>query len=202
MLSAASTEPRTPKNSIRATTRFRRCPGFSRNTMNPRRKTRPPNERLSVVSSVIEVIRLPPAPGSPGPTRSGSRLARRDAWILQPVLRPHGLRVALRRLPLPPARHHPRRDSAADVELPGHGDPPRTQRRHQIVEYPVRHLLEEMALVPERPEVELERFQLNAQPVGNIAHHDRPEIGLSGHRAQGGVLRADVPDDVVAIRRG
>src|SRR5215468_2578013 len=72
-------------------------------------------------------------------------------------------------------RDHRGPDSAADVELADHGQAPRLQRLHQFVEDLVGRLLEEMALVTERPEVELERLELDAEPVRRVEDDDGAE---------------------------
>src|SRR6185436_16074094 len=91
--------------------------------------------------------------------------------------------------------------AAPDVEAALHPEPPRRERAHEVVEDLVRHLLEEMALVAERPDVELERLQLHAQPVGHVADDDGAEVRLARDRAQRRVLRTDVADPVVALGR-
>src|SRR6478609_2383911 len=77
----------------------------------------------------------------------------------------------------------------------------RLRRGRQVVEDAVGDGLVESAFVAERPDVELERFQLNALAIGNVVEHQRGEVGLPGHRAQAGELRDLHVDPVVAPRR-
>src|SRR4051812_15312652 len=52
-------------------------------------------------------------------------------------------------------------DAAPDVPDGLHRHAPRRQSGHQVVEYPVGDVLVEVALVPEAPQVELERLELD-----------------------------------------
>src|SRR5437867_677879 len=67
---------------------------------------------------------------------------------------------------------HDRADAAADVELAGDGDAAGGDGLHDVVEDDVGHVLVEVPLVAERPEVELERLQLDALLVGHIADRE------------------------------
>src|SRR5262249_42528878 len=75
-----------------------------------------------------------------------------------------------RRLEIGPlAVGHPdlRLDSPAHGEIAHHLQPSRAGGGHEIVHDPVRHVPVEGALVAIRPEVELERLQLDEMGVGN-----------------------------------
>jgi hypothetical protein len=93
-----------------------------------------------------------------------------------------------------------RRDAAADIESSFDADAARGHGGHQIVEDAVRDGLVERALVAIRPQVDLPRLQLDAQPIGHVLHPDRREVRLSRLGAKAGELRAVEPDEVVALR--
>src|SRR5205085_7750748 len=90
----------------------------------------------------------------------------------------------------------------ADVEVALHFDEARVERGDEVVGDPVRDRLVERPLVAEGPEVELERLQLHAALVGDVADADRGEVGLPGDRAEAGELGGFEVDLVVARRRG
>src|SRR5690349_5738026 len=93
--------------------------------------------------------------------------------------------------------NHHRMDAAAHREVPFDAHPPRREGAHQIVEHAVDHRLVEVPLVAERPEVELERLELDAFLVGHVADAEGGEVGLTGHRAEAGELRAIEADFVI-----
>src|SRR5205085_3612729 len=69
------------------------------------------------------------------------------------------------------------------------------------VEDAVRHRLVESAFVAIEPDVELQRFQLDAQLVRNVVEHQRREVRLSGHRTDAGELRNLHVDPVITAAR-
>src|SRR5262245_17851535 len=81
-------------------------------------------------------------------------------------------------------------DAAADPEITHHGHAARPDRGHQVVEDAVGDVLVEVSLVAERPEVELQRLQLDAQARRDVLDADGREVRLPGPRAQAGELRA------------
>ena len=112
---------------------------------------------------------------------------------------------------VPPARKprrlavldlHLRLDPAAHVEVALHLQEARRQRGDQIVGDAVRHRLVERSLVAERPEVELERLQLDAERLRDVADADRGEVGLSRHGTEASELRRFEGDLVVAAGVG
>src|SRR5439155_6092350 len=129
--------------------------------------------------------------GAAAARRSG---ARRGGSLA----RGSGGRLDLRTLAV--GRAHLGLDPAAHVEVPDHLDPARLGGRHEVVQNPVRHVLVERALVPVRPEVELERLELDQVLVGHVADADRREIGLAGPGAGTGELRHRHRDLVVPLR--
>src|SRR5690349_19746605 len=71
---------------------------------------------------------------------------------------------------------HGRRDAAAHPELADHRDLRRRDRGHQVVADLVGHRLVERALVAVAPQVELQRFELDAELVGRVVDLDRREV--------------------------
>jgi hypothetical protein len=95
-----------------------------------------------------------------------------------------------------------RMDPAADGEVSHHRDAARREQRDEVVEDPVGHRLVEVPFAAKRPQVELQAFELDAAPVGNVADADGREIRLPCHRAQAGELRAVEVDLVVTLGIG
>src|SRR3990172_183515 len=85
----------------------------------------------------------------------------------------------------------------ADVEIGNQLHRPWLARPDQIVQDTIRDRFVKMAFVPERPEVELERFQLNAQPVRHISQGEGCEVGLASPRAEAGKVGGGDLDLVV-----
>ena len=89
--------------------------------------------------------------------------------------------------------------------------PPRTLKRAvrrrkrgctaavEVVGDLVGHRLVKSAALAERPDVELQRLQLHAQPIGHVLEFERGEVRLSGARAQAGELGNLHADRVVAL---
>src|SRR3954466_11521315 len=93
----------------------------------------------------------------------------------------------------------PRRgEPDAGGERPGRLEVARRTGVHEVVKNLVRHRLVEDAPVAEGLEVQLERLQLDAQPVRGVPKRDGPEVRVAGLRADAGELRADDLDGVVA----
>src|SRR5262249_2435825 len=72
---------------------------------------------------------------------------------------------------------------------------------HQRVADPVGDGLVEVTLVAERPKIELQAFQLDAELVGHVADAHTCEVRLAGERADASELRTVEVDLVIAGRR-
>ena len=92
-------------------------------------------------------------------------------------------------------------DAAAGRERADDGAPPRLNPCHEIVQQPIDDLLVENALVAKSLQVQLERFQLHAEFIGDVAVGDSAEIRLPGDRAETGKFGTIDFDGVVAGRR-
>src|SRR5438132_2634255 len=93
-------------------------------------------------------------------------------------------------------------DSAAHVEIAFHFDEARIERANEIVGDPIGHRLVKRTFIAVRPQIELQRFQLDAFLIGDVADADGGEIRLPGHRADAGELRRLEVDLVVALGVG
>ncbi len=91
-------------------------------------------------------------------------------------------------------------DAAAHEELAGHLHPPRLAGGHQVVQNLVDHRLVERPLIPVRPQIQLERLQLDTLVIGHVMDFDMGEIRLAGARTQAGELRALHIDLVIPVR--
>jgi hypothetical protein len=72
--------------------------------------------------------------------------------------------------------------------------------RHEVIEQAIDEGFVKHALVAVALEVELERFQLDAQRAGRIGERNGAEIGLAGLGTETGELGADDLDSVIASR--
>ena len=75
----------------------------------------------------------------------------------------------------------------------------RRHRARQMIDDLVGHGLVETAAIAKRPDVELEGFELNAQPVGHVFELERREIRLSGARTKTGEFRNAHANGVVVL---
>jgi len=89
-------------------------------------------------------------------------------------------------------------DTASDVEVGNQLHGAGLASLDEVVQDPVRDRLVEVALVPEGPEVEFERFQLDAQLVRDIGERQGREVRLAGLWAEAGKLRTGHVDLVIA----
>ncbi len=89
---------------------------------------------------------------------------------------------------------HRRVDASADVELGTDAHESRAAGVYQILEDTVGHRLVEGALVPERPHVQFQGLELDAELLWDVVDVQGREIGLAGLRAQTGKLRDAHPD--------
>ncbi len=95
---------------------------------------------------------------------------------------------------------HLRLDAAADVEVTFDFQEAGIEQRDEVIRDPVRHCLVERALIAEGPQVQLQRLELDARFIGNVADADRGEVRLPRHRAETGELGRLEEDLVVALR--
>src|SRR5690606_36973351 len=97
-------------------------------------------------------------------------------------------------------------DPAADVELRRQAQESGGEPADQIVDDPVRDGLVKRPFASVRPDVELQRLQLDALGVRNVLEVERCEVRLTRLRAQTGELWDADTDRVVAaalrIRKG
>ncbi len=117
---------------------------------------------------------------------------------------PLGQRNGWRRLPawLSPFDDDARVYPTADIEACCKPKETRMGGRRDVVCDLVRHSLVKRAAIPERPDIQLQGFQLDAEPVCDIFELQGGEIRLAGFRAQAGELRNLHPDGVVPLGRG
>src|SRR5689334_4366333 len=92
---------------------------------------------------------------------------------------------------------HGREDAAADVEISRQTNEPRFHQAREIVDDAVRDRLVERTLVAERPDVELQRLQLDALSVWHVLEVQRCEVRLACLRTETGEFRDPHPDRVV-----
>src|SRR5690606_38952757 len=93
-------------------------------------------------------------------------------------------------------------EPATDVELGREPQVPRVEGGHEVVGYRVRDGLMERAFITVAPDIELQRFQLHAEPVRNVLEMQRREVGLPRFRAQTRELGYPDPDRVIAFGLG
>ena len=72
----------------------------------------------------------------------------------------------------------------------------------EVVEDAVGDVFVKDAALAKGLEVELVGFEFDAEFVGDVGEADGAEVGLAGHGADGGELRGDVLDFVVALEVG
>src|SRR5215471_7545136 len=92
------------------------------------------------------------------------------------------------------AQPPPRREGGDDFHLPG------TTSRDEVFEDAIGHMLVKHAVIAEALQVQLERFELDAQPVGDVSNRQLSEIGLTGLGADRRELRTDRFDRIIAVR--
>src|SRR5262245_8046360 len=79
---------------------------------------------------------------------------------------------SLAELTLLVAGGHRRVDAAAHVEVAGHRHSARLASSNQIVENLIDHRFMKRALIAVRPQIELQRFQLDTVSIGHVANPD------------------------------
>lgn len=117
------------------------------------------------------------------PRRRGPRCLRED--------RNSGLRVA---------RRDRRMNAAANIEIADDGHFARLAGLNQIVENLVDHGFVESTFVAIGPQIELQRFELDAKLIGDVADSDRGKIRLSCAWTNTGELGTFHVNFVVAFR--
>ena len=83
-------------------------------------------------------------------------------------------------------RGHNNSDATAGIEVYFDPAPTRIKCSDKIVEQTVGKMFMEGTLVPEGPEVKLERFGFHNLLIGHIADHDFRKVGLSGFGTNAG----------------
>src|SRR5207248_2969782 len=78
----------------------------------------------------------------------------------------------------------------AHVESRSEPQEARPGGRHEMIRDLIGHGFVKGAAVAERPDVQLQRLQLHAQPAGDVFELQRCEVRLAGPGAQAGELRA------------
>ena len=86
------------------------------------------------------------------------------------------------------ARRDRRMNAAADIEIADDDHLARLAGLNQIVENLVDHGFVESAFVAIGPQIELQRFELDAKLIGNVMDSDRGKIRLSRARTNTGEL--------------
>lgn len=94
---------------------------------------------------------------------------------------------------------HGRSDSASRSEFGDDRHPPRSRGCDQIIQDVIRHPFIERAVIAELLQVQLQRLQLIAQPVGNVGDRQRAEIRLARLGANGCELGADCFDLIAPV---
>src|SRR4029079_18610938 len=80
-------------------------------------------------------------------------------------------------------------NAAPDIEARRQPHEARSRGLYQVRKNAIRHRLVESTVVSERPDVELEAFQLDTRAVRHVIQHQRREVRLAGLRAQASKLR-------------
>jgi len=96
-------------------------------------------------------------------------------------------------------RYHGCEDPAAHVEPGGQAHETRLGGGDQVIQDAVGDILVEMALIAERPDVQLQAFQFDALFIRDVIQYQRGEIRLAGLGAQTGELRDLHVDMVIAL---
>src|SRR3970282_1354802 len=132
------------------------------------------------------------------PFAGGSLLSRRISG------RARGQFDARRRLPprVPVLADDGRVNAAADVEFRGQPREARREQADQIGKNPIADGLWERTDVPIRPDVKLERLELDAKRGRHVFEIERREIGLSRLRTETRELRVAHANRVIAIPGG
>jgi hypothetical protein len=131
-----------------------------------------------------------PLPNAALPQAEQQLLHSLCTWTRRAIVRANGLRClrdegnsALR-----VARRDRRMNAAADIEIADDGHLARLAGLNEIVENLVDHGFVESAFVAIGPQIELQRFELDAKLIGNVMDSDRGKIRLSRARTNTGEL--------------
>src|SRR5580765_8622565 len=98
------------------------------------------------------------------------------------------------------ARRDRRMNAAANIEIADHSHFARLARLNEIVENLVDHGFVESAFVAIGPQIELQRFKLDTELIGNVMDSDRGKIRLSRARTNTGELGTFHVNLIVALR--
>lgn len=82
------------------------------------------------------------------------------------------------------------RDAAADPELAVHGQLARCNRFDNVIGNLIGNRFVKRALIAVAPQIELERFEFDAQFIRRVFDNDRGKVRLSGYRTKARELRA------------
>jgi hypothetical protein len=91
-------------------------------------------------------------------------------------------------------------NAAANIEIADHGHFMRLAGLNEIVENLVDHGFVESAFVAIGPQIELQRFKLDTELIGNVMDSDRGKIRLSRARTNAGELGTFHVNFIVAFR--
>src|SRR3954447_16454095 len=93
-------------------------------------------------------------------------------------------------------------DAAAHVEVTLDADAPRVQSRHQVVQYAIGHGFVKGPFVAKRPQIELQRLELDAFGSGHVADPDGSKVRLSSDGAHTRELWTIETDFIFPVRLG
>ena len=91
-------------------------------------------------------------------------------------------------------------NTAARSEFARYLHPPRSARRHKVIQDAIDHVFVKDADVAVGLKVKLQTLQLDAEFVGDVFDFDCAEVRLGGFRADGSEFRRDVFDNIIAPR--
>ena len=91
-------------------------------------------------------------------------------------------------------------NATADVEVSLDSRTPRMNRSYEIVQDAVDDGLVKGAFVAVRPQVQLPRLELDAEPIGHVLDANRGEIGLTRLGTKARELMRLETDEVVSVR--
>jgi hypothetical protein len=143
-----------------------------------------------------------PLPNPALPQAEQQLLHRLCTWTRRAIVRANGPRC-LRddgNSGLRVARRDRRMNAAANIEIADHGHFARLARLNEIVENLVDHGFVESAFVAIGPQIELQRFKLDTELIGNVMDSDRGKIRLSRARTNTGELGTFHVNFIVALR--
>jgi len=93
-------------------------------------------------------------------------------------------------------------EAAPYIEIADNGQIARIEEFHQVGQNAIGDFFIKRADIAERVEIKFERFEFDADFVGDIVHRDCCKVGLSGFRANGGKFRRGMDNTVISLRVG